>query len=250
MTETPVTSVDQDTPTDQAGFESAWTIAEQIPGWLTRAQGAMLWQAVLRLGRGAHIVEIGSHQGRSTVVLGRAAQTIGARVTAIDPFVEGRLFGGPSTRDRFEANLARAGVTGTVTLLAEYSTRARPQWTGGAIDLTYIDGKHDYWTFTDDLRWAEFMADGAEVLVHDCYSSIGVTSGVAVKVLPSRKYSYVDRAGSLARFRLARPAAADRVRLLKQLPWFTRNVGLKALLRLRLRGVARAFGHDSPYDPY
>ncbi|GAA0902278.1 class I SAM-dependent methyltransferase [Virgisporangium aurantiacum] len=245
-----MTSVDQETPADQAGFESAWTIADQIPGWLTRAQGAMLWQAVRRLGPAAHIVEIGSHQGRSTVVLGRAAQAIGARVTAIDPFVEGRLFGGASTRDRFEANLVRAGVTDTVTLLAEYSTKARPKWTGGAVDLTYIDGKHDYWTFADDLRWAEFMAPDAEVLVHDCFSSVGVTSGVALKVLPSRRYSYVDRAGSLARFRVTRPAAADRVRLVKQLPWFTRNVGLKVLLRLRLRPVARAFGHDSPYDPY
>src|SRR5918998_4314947 len=149
MTETFSSSVDQHPPTDPDGFEAAWTIAEAIPGWLTRAQGAMLWQAVRRLGPAAHIVEIGSHQGRSTVILGRAAQAVGARVTAIDPFVEGRLFGGPSTRDRFEANLARAGVTGTVTLLAEYSTRARPRWTGGTVDLLYIDGKHDYWTVTD-----------------------------------------------------------------------------------------------------
>lgn len=238
------------TDTSVTGFDEVWSVAEQIPGWLTRAQALMLWQAVLRLGPGAHVVEIGSHQGRSTVVLGRAAQMVGARVTAIDPFVEGRLFGGPSTRDRFEANLERAGVTDAVTLLNDYSTRARPTWDGGTVDLAYIDGKHDYWTFTDDLRWSEFMADGAEVLVHDCYSSIGVTSGVVLKVLPSRRYSYLDRAGSLARFQLRRPAAADRVRLARQLPWFTRNVGLKILLRLRLRPVARAFGHDSPYDPY
>jgi predicted O-methyltransferase YrrM len=235
---------------DRAGFESAWAIAEQIPGWLTRAQAAMLWQAARRLERGAHIVEIGSHQGRSTVVLARAAQAAGARVTAIDPFVTGRLFGGPTTRDRFEENLTRAAVTDTVTLLPEYSTKARPHWSGGAVDLLYIDGKHDYWTFTDDLRWSGYMAGGGEVLVHDCYSSIGVTSGVVVKILPSRRYSYVDRSGSLARFRLARPVLRDRVRLLRQLPWFLRNVALKILLRLRLRPVARLFGHDSPYDPY
>jgi hypothetical protein len=40
------------------------------------------------------------------------------------------------------------------------------------------------------------------------------------------------------------------VRLLRQLPWFLRNVALKILLRLRLRPVARLCGHDSPYDPY
>jgi predicted O-methyltransferase YrrM len=239
-----------ETPVHQEEFDTVWAVAEQIPGWLTRAQAAMLWHAARRLAPGAHIVEIGSHQGRSTVVLARAAQAVGARVTAVDPFVTGRLFGGPSTRDLFEANLARAGVTGTVALLPEYSTRARPAWDRGAVDLLYIDGKHDYWTFTDDLRWSAFMAPDGEILVHDCYSSIGVTSGVVLKVLPSRRYSYVDRAGSLARFRLARPAFADRTRLMRQLPWFTRNVFLKVLLRLRLRPVARVFGHDSPYDPY
>jgi predicted O-methyltransferase YrrM len=242
--------VHKHTPTHRAGFDSAWAVAEQIPGWLTREQAAMLWQAALRLGPGAHIVEIGSHQGRSTVVLGRAAQAVGARVTAIDPFVKGRLFGGPPTRDLFTANLTRAGVDGVVTLLADYSTRARRQWAGGSVDLVYIDGKHDYWTFTDDLRWSEFIAPDGDVLVHDCFSSVGVTSGVVVKVLPSRRYTYVDRAGSLARFHVTRPGRGDRARLMRQFPWFLRNVMLKALLRLRLRRVARVFGHDSPYDPY
>ena len=45
----------------------------------------------------------------------------------------------------------RAGVADTVTLLPEYSTRARPGWTA-SIDGLYIDGKHDYWTLSDDLQ--------------------------------------------------------------------------------------------------
>jgi predicted O-methyltransferase YrrM len=230
-------------------FESAWTLAERIPGWLTRDQAAMLWRSASRLPAGAHVVEIGSHQGRSTVVLARAAQAVGARVTAVDPFVDGRLFGGSATRSLFEANLGAAGVDGVVTLLPEYSTRARPAWSE-RVDLVYIDGKHDYWTFTDDLRWSGFLAPGGEILVHDCFSSVGVTSGLVAKVLPSRRYTYVDRAGSLARFRLARPGAADRVRMLGQLPWFVRNVFIKVLLRLRLRPLARLAGHAGPYDPY
>jgi predicted O-methyltransferase YrrM len=234
---------------DQADFDSAWAVATRVPGWLTRAQAAMLWRAARCLPAGAHVVEIGSHQGRSTVVLARAAQAVGARVTAIDPFVDGRLFGGAPTRALFEANLAAAGVRGAVTLLAEYSTRVRPGWSE-PIDLLYIDGKHDYWTFTDDLRWSAHLVPGGEILVHDCFSSIGVTSGVAARILPSRRYAYVDRAGSLARFRLARPRAADRMRVLAQAPWFTRNVTIKVLLRLRLRPLARLLGHTGPYDPY
>jgi predicted O-methyltransferase YrrM len=216
---------------------------------MTQEQGLALWDAVRRLGDGDVIVEIGSHQGRSTTVLGAAARTVGAKVVAVDPFVDGRLFGGSPTRQRFEANIEAAELGDVVELVTEYSTAQRPVW-DRPIQLLYIDGKHDYWTYTDDLRWSEHLPAGGEILVHDCFSSIGVTLGTIAKVLFGRRYTYVDRATSLARFRLAAPSAADRLRVVAQLPWFCRNVGLKVLLRLRLRAVARLFGHDSPYDPY
>lgn len=230
-------------------FDQAWSLAEPIPGWLTREQAKALWDAAARLPAGARLVEIGSHQGRSTIVLAAAARTADATVTAIDPFVDGRLFGGVRTQAKFEANIAGAGLTDVVELVVDYSTRLRPRWTE-PIDLLYIDGKHDYWTFTDDLRWSEHLKPGGDVLVHDCFSSIGVTSGVLAKVLAGRRYVYLDRTRSLARFTAGRPTWADRVRIVRQLPWFTRNVGIKVLLRLRLRPVARRFGHVSVYDPY
>jgi hypothetical protein len=40
------------------------------------------------------------------------------------------------------------------------------------------------------------------------------------------------------------------MRVLRQLPWFTRNVVIKVLLRLRLRPAVAALGHTGPYDPY
>jgi predicted O-methyltransferase YrrM len=220
-----------------------------VPGWLTEGQARMLWNAVCRLGPGATVVEIGSHQGRSTIILGHAARTVGARVVAIDAFVDGRLFGGPSTRDRFEANIRAAGLTDVVELVVGYSTRLRPSWQR-PIDLLYVDGKHDYWTYVDDLRWSAHLPAGGEILVHDCFSSIGVTAGTLVKVLAGSRYTYVDRSRSLARFTVRRPGAADRGRVVAQLPWFLGNVFLKVLLRLRLRWVAGWFGHRGPYDPF
>jgi predicted O-methyltransferase YrrM len=216
---------------------------------MTRDQGLALWNAACRLEKGDLIVEIGSHQGRSTIVLAAAARTVGATVVAVDPFVDGRLFGGSPTRDRFETNIKTAGVDDLVELVPEYSTKLRPRW-DRPVQLLYIDGKHDYWTYTDDLRWSAHLPDGGEILVHDCFSSIGVTLGTIAKVLFGRRYTYLDRATSMARFRLSPPTTADRMRVVAQLPWFLRNVGIKILLRLRLRPVARLFGHDSPYDPY
>jgi len=231
------------------GFESAWASVAAVPGWLTEGQARMLWDAVCRLGPGATVVEIGSHQGRSTIILGHAARTVGARVVAVDAFVDGRLFGGAETRALFEANIRTAGLTDVVELVVGYSTKLRRSWTR-PIDLLYIDGKHDYWTYVDDLRWSAHLPPGGEILVHDCFSSIGVTAGTLVKVLAGASYSYVDRSRSLARFARRGPSLADRWRVVAQLPWFLGNVCLKVLLRLRLRAVAGWFGHRGPYDPF
>src|SRR3712207_9440130 len=101
-------------------FETAWEAVAGIPGWLTEGQARMLWDAVCRLGPGATVVEIGSHPGRSTIILGHAARTVGARVVAIASFVHGRLFGGATTRELFEAHTRTAGLTDVVELVVGY----------------------------------------------------------------------------------------------------------------------------------
>jgi hypothetical protein len=233
----------------RTSFADAWASAAPIPGWLTEAQGAALHEEAVQLEAGARALEIGSHRGRSTVVLGAALSALGGELVAVDPFVEGRLFGGTPTRTDFERNVRDAGLDEVVRLVPEYSTKLRPQWEE-RLDLLYIDGKHDYWTLSDDLRWSHHLVPDGAVFVHDAFSSIGVTLGILLRVLPSRSLRYEGRVGSLAKFRKARPSTADRVRILRELPWWVRNVFIKVLLRLRLRPVARLFGHDSPYDPY
>jgi hypothetical protein len=231
-------------------FSSVWGFASEVSGWLTEPQAELLWDTAQQLAPSSLVVEIGSHQGRSTVMLAAAVEGRSGQVVAIDPFVDGRLFGGSRTRELFEHNIAAAGLTDSVELLSEYSTRALPGWTR-PIDYLYIDGKHDYWTLSSDLNWARHMPAGSPVLIHDCFSSIGVTLGILGHVLPSRTLAYERRVGSLALFRVRPPTAADRLRILAEMPWWLRNVAVKVLLRLRLRrAAARLFGHHSPYDPY
>jgi predicted O-methyltransferase YrrM len=215
--------------------------SEKIAGWLTRAQAASLFAEARRLPAGSRIVEIGSHQGRSTVVLALAARS--CHLVAIDPFVEGALFGGLATKLAFLANLAAANVADRVVLREAKSTVLRLGWRD-RIDLLYIDGKHDYWTLSDDLKWSEYVPEGGIVLIHDAFSSIGVTLGLLRHVLFSRRLRYLDRTTSLARCQLGRPSSRDRLRLLAQLPWWLRNIAIKLLLR-----VARLFGNSTP-DPY
>ena len=230
-------------------FADAWAEADTVPGWLKEGQALILWDEARALPPGAVVLEIGSHQGRSTVILGTALRRTGGRLIAVDPFVEGRLFGGLTTREKFERNVAAAGLTDVVELVADYSTALRPTW-DRPFDLLYIDGKHDYWTLSDDLRWAVHLPEGGGVVIHDCFSSIGVTLGILAHVLFGSELAYERRSDSQALFRKRRPTLRDRWRILAEMPWWIRNVLLKVLLRLRLRPVARAFGHDSPYDPY
>jgi hypothetical protein len=237
----------QSPPPPDPDFETVCGQIREIGGWLTEDQARTLWNEARRVPAGALIVEIGSHQGRSTVVLAAAAPQ--AKVVAIDPFVGGAMFGGLATRDRFEANLLRTGLAGRVELRQARSTQLRPSWTE-PIGFLYIDGKHDYWTLSDDLRWSEFLPDGGRVCIHDAYSSIGVTLGLLRHVLFGRRLRYLDRTGSLARFEAASVRRADRLRMLAELPWWLRNVGIKVLLRLRLYPLARLAGHPDRADPY
>ena len=230
--------------TEYTDFAAVWTRAETIPGWLTPAQARVLWDAASNAEPGSLIVEIGSHQGRSTVVLAAAARAAGATVAAIDPFVDGAMFGGPATRDKFEANVEAAGLRDVVRLIAERSTAVRPGW-DEAIGVLYIDGKHDYWTVSDDLLWTRSVVAGGHVLVHDAYSSVGVTLALLRHVLAGRSLRYLGRTASLARFEVVRPAPADRLRMLRELPWWLRNVTVKVALR-----IGRLFGHHTTPDPY
>jgi hypothetical protein len=226
------------------GFDEAWACADAVPGWLTRAQGRALWDAARTVQDGSLILEIGSHQGRSTIVLANAARSVGASVVAVDPFLAGGVFGGVATRGRFEANIEAAGVADVVRLVAEKSTALRPRW-HDPIDMLFIDGKHDYWTVRDDLKWAAYLPAEAPVLIHDSFSSIGVTLGLLMHALPSSKIRYVGRDGSLAHFVVGPPSAGDRWRMLCQLPWFIRNVAVKLALR-----AARLVGYHRTPDPY
>ena len=224
-------------------FADAWEHARTIDGWLTEEQAQVLHTEASAAG--GTVVEIGSHLGRSTVVLASA----GAHVVAIDPFPDDWRYGRSDTADRFRANLARADVSDSVTLLETSSEDAFAGWTGG-VALLYVDGKHDVVSCLRDLRWTRWLPSGARFLVHDAFSSVGVTLAMLVIAFTARHSRYVGRTGSLALFENAAPGLSDRARLLAQLPWFVRNLTIKALLRSRLTVVARLLGHDDTADPY
>lgn len=224
-----------------------WRAVDAIPGWLTLAQAEVLAGAVRALPPHSLVVEIGSHQGRSTCVLAGARNDV--TVIAIDPFTTTRRYAGANVRPQLEANLDRLGLRARVRIVQARSQDVRPQWTDD-VNLLWIDGKHDYWTVRDDLRWARFVPLGGHILVHDAFSSLGVTTAILRQQCSRRALAYRGRVGSLATFEVAPASMANRYAVVRELPWWGRNLVVKVLLRMRLNRAAALLGHRDLVDPY
>jgi hypothetical protein len=192
-------------------------------------------------------VEIGSYRGRSAIVLAMAAPD-GAEVIAIDPHagndrgpqqIEGTASEGERDNAAFRANLERAGVAGRIRHVRLPSQEALAELPG-QVDLLYVDGAHRYTPAREDLeRWGARVRPGGRMLVHDSFSSIGVTLAILRLLVFAREFRYEGRTGSLAEYTRVPVAGSARLRnalrQAGQLGWFARNVALKLLIVLRLR---------------
>ncbi len=152
----------------------------------------------------------------------------------------------------FEANLAGAGVRDRVTHVRQFSDRAHGL-VDGEIDVLYVDGAHRYGPARADIRdWGARVKPGGALLIHDSFSSIGVTAAILRELLLSDRFRYVRRSRSLAVYTVdSKPGrGASALRQLAQLPWFAKNVVLKVFLTLGLGKLLRRLGRTPPEWPY
>jgi hypothetical protein len=81
-----------------------------------------------------------------------------------------------------------------------------------------------------------------------------VTVALALVTVAGARWRYEGRDGSLAEFARADLTPGERARnaarQLAQLPWFARNLLVKALIVARLRALARLLGHRAGPWPY
>lgn len=245
-----------------AGFAEAFARAEPVEGWLSQAQAQRLWDAAKRVPPDGLVVEIGSFRGRSAIVMASALAD-GARFVAIDPHeggdrgpqeIEPEAERGEADHRAFMANLRAAGVEARVEHVRLMSGDAHEQ-VPGTIDVLYVDGAHRFAPARDDLvRWGARVRDGGSMLVHDSFSSIGVTLATLSALTFAADWRYVGRTSSLAEYRREPLATGARfgnaARQLAQLPWFVRNVVVKVAILTRLRPLARLMGHRGEHWPY
>ena len=233
-----------------------------VGGWLTDEQARRLYDRAYQLKEDAQIVEIGSFRGRSLIVLASAAPT-GVGVVSIDP--HGGSDRGPreiapdqqlgdSDHASYSANLNRAGVADRITHIRKMSGDALGD-VDGEIDLLYIDGAHRFGPARQDIvAWGDQVAVGGTMLIHDSFSSIGVTLALLTSTFVTKDWRYEGRSGSLAEFRrepISGLASIKNVlRQALQLGWFARNVIIKIALTLKLYPLTRLLGHTTRDWPY
>jgi len=231
----------------QPDLVATMELVADVEGWMSPGQGATLFDAATRCPDDGLVVEIGSFRGRSTIVLATAADP-SVEIVAIDPHAGNDR--GPQEIDGFEdeaaddhavftANLAAAGVADRVRHVREFSDVALDQ-VEGDVDVLYIDGAHRYAPALADIRtWGARVGDGGTMLIHDSFSSIGVTLAILRSLVLGGRFRYVGRARSMTIYRADLGSGlSERVRnagrQLAQLPWFVKNVALKVLITLRI----------------
>ena len=238
-------------------------LVADVDGWLSPDQIARLYDSAAATRPGQQIVEIGSFRGRSTIVLANAAPP-GVAIVAIDPHagtdrgpqaLRGYQAEAADDHEVFIANLAAAGVADRVRHVRAFSDHAHGE-VGGPISLLFIDGAHRYSPARSDIHaWGGRVEDGGTMLLHDSFSSIGVTMAICRELMFSARFRYVGRSRSLAEFRAdldggLRSRATNAFHQAVELPWFVKNLALKVLLTLHLGLVISWFTGRQPEWPY
>jgi MMP 1-O-methyltransferase len=156
--------------------------SDRAKGWLSAGEQSLLYELARGVAPGGTIVELGSWNGRSTIML--AAGSLSgptAKVHAVDlfanvgetrdayaPHLEGD---DPNYWPLFERNIREAGVESIVVPLRGSTLDVAREWSGPPIDLLFIDANHSYEAVRADfLEWGRHCRPGAFCAFHDYFN--------------------------------------------------------------------------------
>ncbi len=217
-------------------FPDGWRwirIARRIGGWLADKEANALFG--LTRGRApqrdAVVVELGSWQGKSSVLLAAGMRhKQNPRLFCVDPFGSDEnsayqeTFYAPLTskmrrslQETFLRNIQRCGFSGMVHAVKGYSFEVVRSWRE-PIDILFIDASHEYAAVHRDvLEWAPFLKVGGTIAMHDVSPTWPGPSRVMAEDLQPPYFDELEQADSLVwavkRSAEALPSAVRRTRI-------------------------------------
>ena len=215
----------------RAAWRAGVAAAAATAPWSRSARSAGARRSCWRSAAGS-VVAIDPHAGSD-----RGPQEIAADATR-----------GDADHAAFHANLRAAGVADRVRHVRKFSADAHGDVAGPCRCCTSTARTASGRRATDLARWGGRVAPGGTMLVHDAFSSIGVTLALLV-VCASGEWRYRPD-GQPRRVRAARAARRGRASSppARELPWFARNVAIKVLV-LAGGGAGRS-GSGSSRTPH
>ncbi|MDT5136432.1 MAG: 1-O-methyltransferase [Mycobacterium sp.] len=171
---------------DDTGLtERLFALAEQVQGFMPSDEGKALYDAAVRYLGGGVGVEIGTYCGKSTLLLGAAAQRTASVLYTIDhhhgseehqagwEFHDASLVdevtGLFDTLPTFRRTLDAAGLDDHVVAIVGKSPVVAQGW-GSPLRFLFIDGGHTEAAAARDFDgWAKWVATGGGLVIHDVF---------------------------------------------------------------------------------
>jgi MiaB/RimO family radical SAM methylthiotransferase len=161
------------------GIDQIHQLVEGIEGWLTSAEGEMLFNFAMNLPKG-NIVEIGSWKGKSTFYFACGLVKRGKGcIYSVDHHMgsieqQKRSKEPINTLNEFTENMRIRNVGHLIKPLVMDSITASKNLNDD-IGLIFIDGSHDYESVKSDFEaWWPKLQDGGIIAFHDYISKDGV----------------------------------------------------------------------------
>jgi hypothetical protein len=210
--------------TAMSRIDELFALAEQVTGFMPPDEGRALYDAAVKyLGDGT-AVEIGTYCGKSTVLLGAAAQQTGGVVYTIDhhhgseehqpgweyhdPSLVDPAVGLVDTLPRFRRTIADARAEDVVIAVVARSEVLAPLWSTPPA-LLFLDGSHtEESARRDQDAWVAKLAVGGTLAIHDVFPDPAdggqAPYGVYTRVVESGDFEELPGTGSLRLFRRRR----------------------------------------------
>ena len=162
-----------------------WKAFVETPGFMPDGEARALYAAAVAAASVGDLVEIGTYQGKSAILLAGAARAGGRMLLTVDhhrgseehqpgweyhdPELVDPAVGLIDTLPLARRSLALAGVEDSVILVVGRSGDVARLWSGTA-GFVFIDGGHtDIAAQTDYEGWAPKLARGGVLAIHDVF---------------------------------------------------------------------------------